>query len=614
MAAADVTRSGFVCEVLDGSVSIFSSDDETTCDVERQAADLAKLSADIDAAARQLIAGGFNPMDLDRFTDLPADGELSRPSSSYLPPPRFAGVRRLGGATKVADPAQHASQPVYICGDMGGPLPPGCVSAGSHGLAQPGLGTTLHQATRAPANFSPVKRLPQPMQAQQPGKADPAARPDAPLPNAAMKIKVAPGLLAQWPATAAAPPAANYGQMIAAMLPAAPGLSLGPVPHAGSMPAFAATAHAAMDTPSPALSPSEWQAMLADLPASSRQSNTPEIQGLRSKVVGALYKRHVPDSAALMALIRSLASKGQAGAAEYWLQLALRLGVQATEVAFEFLISAFAKNNKSVKAAQWFNEMVGAGLSPSSSCFNTVLNACAKDGDVDRVEKLRTLAEERRWETSDGAYHAVVKMFVQRRDIPRAESWTSKMIADGRAVAPMTFNLLIDACAKAGESRSAEAHLATMIDKGCAPNLITYNSVINAFATTGGSRRAEEWVRKMSDAGIDPDEVTYGALCKAYARRGQPEKVQKVIDSLPERGMEANQYFYASLIGACARARPTQHLRAEQAFCEGVRRGVGGALLLHHLRRAVGSARAHSLCLEQGLDRGALEAIAPRED
>uniref|UniRef100_A0A7S2Q5U2 PROP1-like PPR domain-containing protein n=1 Tax=Zooxanthella nutricula TaxID=1333877 RepID=A0A7S2Q5U2_9DINO len=354
--------------------------------------------------------------------------------------------------------------------------------------------------------------------------------------------------------------------------------------------------------------------MLADMPGSTKQSDMPEIRSLRAKVVRAVRTRHIPDSATLMAFIRALASKGQVDEAEYWFQVALRLGVQTTEVAFEFLVTAFAKNKRFETAVRYFNGMVDAGLSPSASCFNTVLHACSKVGDVDMVEKLRKQNVERRWEISGGAHHAVIKMLVKQRQVHHATSWSSHMIASGRAVAPMTFNLLIDACAKAGESRSAEAHLARMIDQGCEPNLITYNSVVNAFATTGGSRRAEEWVRRMSAAGIEPDEVTYGALCKAYARRGQPEKVQKVIDSLPERGMEANQYFYASLIGACARARPTQHLRAEQAFCEGVRRGVGGALLLHHLRRAVGSARAHSLCLEQGLDRGALEAIAPRED
>ena len=57
-----------------------------------------------------------------------------------------------------------------------------------------------------------------------------------------------------------------------------------------------------------------------------------------------------------------------------------------------------------------------------------------------------------------------------------------------------------------------------MRSRGLVPNEITYNSVINACAKGGESQRALNLLDEMRSRGLVPDEITYSSVINACAK------------------------------------------------------------------------------------------------
>jgi len=120
------------------------------------------------------------------------------------------------------------------------------------------------------------------------------------------------------------------------------------------------------------------------------------------------------------------------------------------------------------------DEMIRRGVVPNLVCFNTVLHACAHNGD-----------------------HV------------RAMKWLQKILNAGIVPNKITYNSMIDAHAKAGDVASAELWLQQMVAKGFHPDQITYVTLLRACSHTAGDTDSDELAR-----------WTYGAIIKAYAHTG----------------------------------------------------------------------------------------------
>ena len=81
------------------------------------------------------------------------------------------------------------------------------------------------------------------------------------------------------------------------------------------------------------------------------------------------------------------------------------------------------------------------------------------------------------------------------------------------------YNMLLSACAKAGDARSAFAAFVRMYDAGVDPDCRAYTTLISACAKAGELEKAFETFRRMEMDGVEPTVVTYGALMDALSRR-----------------------------------------------------------------------------------------------
>merc|ERR1740130_2553043 len=102
------------------------------------------------------------------------------------------------------------------------------------------------------------------------------------------------------------------------------------------------------------------------------------------------------------------------------------------------------------------------------------------------------------------------------------------MVRVGSTPNIITFNSLIDVCAKAGNVEMAEKLWGSMLDSGLEPTSVTYNMILNACAQAHEGQLAERWMESMLEAGgeVRPCIVSYTTVIAGFANTGKFEKAE----------------------------------------------------------------------------------------
>jgi pentatricopeptide repeat protein len=113
-----------------------------------------------------------------------------------------------------------------------------------------------------------------------------------------------------------------------------------------------------------------------------------------------------------------------------------------------------------------------------------------------------------------------------------------------------------------------------MTRKGVQPGTLTYNSLINACAKASNLARAEHWLSAMKGSSARPDDVTYCTVINACAQAGEPLRAEGWLETMRgEPHLQAPSAFcYNVVIQACARANDPD--RAVKWFETGKRLAV----------------------------------------
>jgi pentatricopeptide repeat domain-containing protein 1 len=153
------------------------------------------------------------------------------------------------------------------------------------------------------------------------------------------------------------------------------------------------------------------------------------------------------------------------------------------------------------------------------SCFNTLLHAFGRQGQVDRAE-------------------ALLKQWLEMATI---ENSSSTLVPD-----QFSFNIVVNAIAKSGRNdaaRQAQALYEEMLEMGVTPDIVTFNSLMNAWAQSTvtvesndakmksdeSCRQAQAIVDDMNTRGVTPDSTTYNSLLNVFAKNGNARQAQKLL-------------------------------------------------------------------------------------
>lgn len=225
----------------------------------------------------------------------------------------------------------------------------------------------------------------------------------------------------------------------------------------------------------------------------------------------------------------------------------------------------------------------------TEATYAAMLEACVNCGAMDdAVTIFREMREKMPERTQTGSVHAVlIRGFAQRKEMHRAMQVYDEMKQQGVPATLVTFNTLIDACARVGDMSRSAGLFSEMIAGGVEPDLITYSTAIKGYCAQGDFDHAlqlfglmqrkgikpdavlfnsildgcakrqmrgltESVLADMEVAGIAPSNITLSILVKLYGRCRDINKAFEVVKEIPERfGIRVNAHVYTCLMTAC---------------------------------------------------------------
>jgi len=142
----------------------------------------------------------------------------------------------------------------------------------------------------------------------------------------------------------------------------------------------------------------------------------------------------------------------------------------------------------------------------------------------------------------------------------------------------VTYNSLIDACARSGEMHRVQPLLEGMSRHHIAPNVITYSTVIKGYCSADCLDDAFKLLHDMKqDSKICPDEVTYNTLLDGCARYGLFDRGMSVLKEMRDAGVPPSNYTLSVLVKLATRAKqPGKAFELCDSMCQefGIRPNV----------------------------------------
>lgn len=204
-------------------------------------------------------------------------------------------------------------------------------------------------------------------------------------------------------------------------------------------------------------------------------------------------------------------------------------------------------------------------------CDAVIQTYCA--GDVVNAESMMdSLSMEFKGQSCKVIYHMLINSCSYHRSLPSAVWCVMAMVQRGLQPTIVTFNSVLNVCAKVGNARFANKWWNLITEFGSVPNEISYNIMMNTCAQGQDGAAAESWMVRMMAAGISPCLVSFSTVISAFAKTGEVRKAELWYKRMLEARVNPDRVIFNSLINACAKsARPA---KAERWFCEMRERGI----------------------------------------
>merc|ERR1719199_1663089 len=126
----------------------------------------------------------------------------------------------------------------------------------------------------------------------------------------------------------------------------------------------------------------------------------------------------------------------------------------------------------------------------------------------------------------------------------------------------VTFNTLIDACARCGRMEHLPKTLEDMEEQGVKPNVITYSTMLKGHCQNGNIQAGFLILENIKkDPHLKPDEIMYNSLLDGCARSNLVDEGLPLFEQMQAEGVQPSNFTLSILVKLVNRAR-----RLDQAF------------------------------------------------
>merc|ERR1719321_672112 len=126
----------------------------------------------------------------------------------------------------------------------------------------------------------------------------------------------------------------------------------------------------------------------------------------------------------------------------------------------------------------------------------------------------------------------------------------------------ITYNTMLDACAKCCTMDRASGLLEDMRESAVEPDIITYSTIVKGYCLEGDVDRAFSVLEDMkSDDKFAPDEIMYNSILDGCAKQHRVDDALRLLDEMKSTGVVPSNYTLSILVKLLGHSR-----RLNQAF------------------------------------------------
>jgi len=240
-------------------------------------------------------------------------------------------------------------------------------------------------------------------------------------------------------------------------------------------------------------------------------------------------------------------------------------GLKLSAPSYGSLIKAYAQVGDVARMWVLWRQMAQRDVKPTAVTLGCMIDALVTNNKVkDAWELVNQVyaSEDTRDLVNTIIYSTILKGFAKEQDIKSVFLVFAEMTERTISCNVITFNTMIDACARCGCMDRAPQLLESMRKEGVEPDLVTYSSLVKGYSLAGDVRRGFKVFEEMKSSGkVLPDEIMYNVLLDGCAREGLVEEALKLLESMQGAGIAPSNHTLSILVKLLGRAK-----RVKEAF------------------------------------------------
>jgi pentatricopeptide repeat protein len=195
---------------------------------------------------------------------------------------------------------------------------------------------------------------------------------------------------------------------------------------------------------------------------------------------------------------------------------------------------------------------------PTSITIGCMVEALTTNGDVDAsYEIVQEMTQDPVAQpmVNSVIYGSVLKGFSHQKKFDRVWAVYEEMLRHKIQFSIVTFNTLLDACARSGDLARIPGLLESMATQGLEPNLITYGIVIKGYCQENKLKEAlAVWESMVSTTKYKPDEIMYNTILDGCARKGMYERGMVLLNDMQQADIQPTNFTLSVLVKLASRA------------------------------------------------------------
>jgi len=266
-----------------------------------------------------------------------------------------------------------------------------------------------------------------------------------------------------------------------------------------------------------------------------------------------------PSSVTCSIILKSLNAKTPLEEFDRSMLLVDEMEERMDEVLFSCVIEACIRVGKldTLSAQMRRYARQGGLVALSAQTYGSMIKAYGQANNVERMWELWNEMEQRQVKLTSITLGCMVDALVTNRCAEDAWNLVCRLLREpGRS--GLVNNIIYCTVLKGFSMTKQTEHLfavyAEMKVRGTPANTVTYNTIIDACARCGSMHRVPNLLEEMKVQGVFPDRITYSTLVKGHCFSGDLDSAFAVLSDMRKDGRHMpDDILYNSLLDGCAK-------------------------------------------------------------